>query len=210
MLEFVRRAMGRVVRWSIRPRRVRFGAQGRHVCIQEPYIISHPENLFLGNYVWIAGHCALNCAGGIRIGDNTIFGPFVHIYSSNHQYDDTNALPFGSKEYARPVDIGANVWLAGDVTVVPGVTIGEGAVVAAGAVVAKDIPPCAVAAGLPARVVKFRNREQYDRLKAEGRFHSATFGWPGTFSAEFVGGIPPQWIEEAGPPMTDIARLPEP
>ena len=198
MLELARRALGKVVRWSLRPRPLEFGAQGNHVLIREPHSISHPERLFLGNDIWIAGCSAMNAAGGIRIGDNTIFGPWVHIYSSNHRYDDANALPFDDSEYAQPVDIGANVWIAGDVTIVPGVTIGEGAVVAAGSVVVRDVAPGAVVAGVPARTVKHRNMEHYEKLKAEGRFINAMLGWPGSYEVEFTGSIPSHWYREAG------------
>ena len=53
-----------------------------------------------------------------------------------------------------PVVIGNNVWLADKVSVMPGVTIGDGAIVAANAVVTKDVPPYALVAGIPAKVIK--------------------------------------------------------
>jgi len=61
---------------------------------------------------------------------------------------------------ARPVRIGANVWIGFDSCVLPGVTIGEGSVVGARSVVAQDVPPYAVVAGNPARVIR--------RLQPEG------------------------------------------
>ena len=53
-----------------------------------------------------------------------------------------------------PIHIGNKVWLGANVTVLPGVTIGDGAIIAAGAVVTKDVPAGAVAAGVPARIIK--------------------------------------------------------
>ena len=61
---------------------------------------------------------------------------------------------FFNYEYAKPVVIGANCWLAANVTVTGGVTIGEGCVIGAGSVVTRDIPPHSLAAGVPCRVIR--------------------------------------------------------
>ena len=55
---------------------------------------------------------------------------------------------------AKPVSIGNDVWIGGNVTILPGVNIGNNVVIAAGAVVTKDIPDNCVAGGVPARVIK--------------------------------------------------------
>ncbi len=57
-------------------------------------------------------------------------------------------------QWAKPVNIGDDVWIGGGATILPGVTVGKGAVVAAAAVVTKDVPPFALVAGNPARVIK--------------------------------------------------------
>ena len=57
-------------------------------------------------------------------------------------------------EAARPIVIGANVWLGGGVIVCPGVTIGDNSVIGAGSVVTKDIPAHSLAVGNPARVIR--------------------------------------------------------
>lgn len=57
-------------------------------------------------------------------------------------------------EYARPITIGHNVWIGGNVCVLPGVTIGDNSVIGAGSVVVGDIPARSVAVGNPCRVVK--------------------------------------------------------
>ena len=56
--------------------------------------------------------------------------------------------------WAKPVTIGNDVWIGGNVTVLPGVTIGDRAVIGAGSVVTEDIPADSVAVGAPAKVVK--------------------------------------------------------
>jgi len=57
---------------------------------------------------------------------------------------------------SKPVVIGADVWIGAGASVLPGVTIGDGAVIGARAVVTKDIPPNAIAVGIPAKVIRYR------------------------------------------------------
>lgn len=57
-------------------------------------------------------------------------------------------------EYARPIKVGNNVWIGGNVVVLPGVTIGDNVVIGAGSVVNKDIPSNSVAVGNPCKVIK--------------------------------------------------------
>lgn len=60
------------------------------------------------------------------------------------------------KGYDKDVIVECDVWIGCNVTLLSGVHIGRGAIIAAGAVVAKDIPPYGIAAGIPAKVIKFR------------------------------------------------------
>lgn len=86
---------------------------------------------------------------GIKIGDDSLIGEFSAIYDTNYHAVDT-AHPTKS----APVVIGSNVWLARNVTVLPGSKIGDHTVVAAGSVVTGELPPRVLAAGNPARPVK--------------------------------------------------------
>ena len=63
---------------------------------------------------------------------------------------------FYNLEYAKPITIEDNCWLASNVVVCGGVTIGEGCVIGAGSVVTKDIPPYSLAVGNPCRVIRKR------------------------------------------------------
>ena len=58
------------------------------------------------------------------------------------------------KEYAKPIKFGNNVWIGGNVVVLPGVTIGDNTVIGAGSIVVKDIPANVVAVGNPCKVIK--------------------------------------------------------
>lgn len=62
------------------------------------------------------------------------------------------------------------VWCGNNVTIIPGITIGEGAIVAAGAVVAKDVPACAIVGGNPAKLIRYRDKDEFYRLKAKGKY----------------------------------------
>ena len=70
----------------------------------------------------------------------------------------------------KPIRIGCNVWIGARVTVLKGVTIGDGAVIGAGSVVTSDVESCAVAVGVPARVVRRRfegeDRDVHERFLA--------------------------------------------
>lgn len=65
------------------------------------------------------------------------------------------------------VTIEENVWIASHCVILPGVTIGEGAVIAAGSIVTKSVEPMSVVAGNPAKIVKYRDRERYEKLRKQ-------------------------------------------
>lgn len=87
----------------------------------------------------------------VTFGDNVLCGPNVQVYAATHSLSPEERLT--NVELGKPVTIGNNVWLGGGAIVCPGVTIGDHAVIAAGAVVMRDVPPRALVAGNPARVV---------------------------------------------------------
>ncbi len=115
-------------------------------------------SLHVGSNTYIQSGCILNAfVGHIIIGANCLIGarcalmPYQHGFADIHH--SVREQPLTSR---GDVVIEDNVWLGLNVSVMDGVTIGQGAVVGAGAVVTKDIPPYAVAGGVPARVIRFR------------------------------------------------------
>jgi acetyltransferase-like isoleucine patch superfamily enzyme len=113
----------------------------------------------------------IECGGGVVIGRYFHTGRGLTIFSTNHDYDAGDAIPYGHTVIPKPVNIGDFVWCGANVTILPGVTIGEGSVLAANAVVTKDVPPLAVVGGNPAKVLKYRGSEHFETLKKEGKFY---------------------------------------
>lgn len=104
-------------------------------------------DVYLGPYTTIYGH------GGVVIGKDTLISMHCRILSSNHSVPPVGTIIRSVGDELRPTKIGADVWLGAGVTVLGGVTIGDGCVVGAGAVVSRDLPPGAIAVGVPARVI---------------------------------------------------------
>lgn len=88
----------------------------------------------------------------VKFGDNVFIAPNCGFYTAGHPInkDERNE----GLEYAKPITIGNDVWIGGNVVVLPGVTIGDNVVIGAGSVVNRDIPSNSVAVGNPCRVIK--------------------------------------------------------
>lgn len=99
--------------------------------------------------------------GTCTIGSNVMMGENCTVITRNHRFDRTD-IPMTEQgfEEEQPVTIGNDVWLGDRVMLLPGVHLGDGCVVGAGSVVTRDIPPYAVACGVPARVRRYRGEEK--------------------------------------------------
>lgn len=130
-----------------------FAEAGEGAYIQAPYhAMWGGRHVHLGRNVYINYNCTLVDDAHIYIGDGTMFAPNVTIVAASHPLSPKlRAEGYGCN---KPVRIGKNVWLASNVTVLPGVHIGDNSVIGAGAVVTKDIPANVFAVGIPARVVR--------------------------------------------------------
>lgn len=118
------------------------------------------KGLTVGEGSTINSKCRLDNRGGIQIGEKVSISQEVIVLTADH---DLNSPDFEGR--SREVVIEDYVWIGTRAIILPGCTLGKGAVIAAGAVVTKDVPPYAVVAGTPARVVKMRNKEMnYDPL----------------------------------------------
>ncbi len=129
-------------------------------------LVGNPSDMADGQSVLVIGrNTAINefnniRAGGatVQIGDGCLISQFVSIIGINHSIDSPG-VTLREAEWdtaRRTICIGNDVWIGAGATVLPGVRIGDGAVIAAGAVVTHDIAAYAVAAGVPARVLRRR------------------------------------------------------
>ncbi len=136
------------------------------VKMYKPYQIGKQVEIGRGTYVSSNSHISMTKIGKFcSIGPNLICGWGIHptngistapcFYSTSKQ----NGMTFCAEnkiEERKPIVIGNDVFIGMNVCILDGVTIGDGAVIGAGAVVNKDIPPYAIAVGVPARVIKYR------------------------------------------------------
>jgi acetyltransferase-like isoleucine patch superfamily enzyme len=113
----------------------------------------------------------IDCTGGVKIGRFMHTGRSLTIFSSNHNYNHGQFIPYDEKEILKQVIINDFVWIGSNVTIVPGVVIGEGAVIGSGSVITKNVPDFAVVGGNPASIIKYRDIDHFLKLKEEGKFY---------------------------------------
>lgn len=114
------------------------GDRGKNIFIGDDFTGNHNLTILDIREVYIGNH--------VMIGPNTLITTVAHPLSAK-----------GRREYlaiAKLVGIGNDVWISGNVTILPGVTIGNNVVVAAGAVINKDVPDNTLVGGVPAKVIK--------------------------------------------------------
>lgn len=114
------------------------------------------KNISIGEDTIIGEKVVLDGRDKLTIGNHVDIASEVMIYNSQH---DMNAEDF-AEHVDAPVVIEDYVFIGPRAIILPGVTIGEGAIVAAGAVVTKDIPPYAIAGGVPAKIIGERKNKK--------------------------------------------------
>jgi acetyltransferase-like isoleucine patch superfamily enzyme len=110
------------------------------------------DHTFIGSYTCIAG------PGNVKIGKNCLIAAHSGIVANNHIFSDPTEMIRSQGLTCQGIVIEDNCWLGYGVKVLDGVTIGEGSVIGAGAIVTKNIPAYSVAVGVPAKVVRSRQR----------------------------------------------------
>jgi acetyltransferase-like isoleucine patch superfamily enzyme len=124
-----------------------------HYAILKGY---YRNELVIGRGAWIGQAAFLHAAGGIRVGSDVGIGPHVCILTSTHAEAGRDRPIMAGAIETAPVVLDDGCDLGVGSIILPGVTVGKGAQVGAGAVVTADVPPFAVVAGNPARVLRLR------------------------------------------------------
>lgn len=113
----------------------------------------------IGNNSAIGAFSYLGGQGGIEIGNDVIMGPNVMIFSENHIFNRLDVPIRKQGESRKGVKINDNCWIGAGSVILDGVELGTGCIVAAGSVVTKSFPANSVIAGVPAKIIKIRNKD---------------------------------------------------
>ncbi len=140
-----------------------FKKVGKNVWIEPDFKCEYGKNITIEDDVYINFGCVILDCGEVIIGSHTLIGPNVGLYCANHAIDSKERINGGC--IGKPIHIGKNVWLGGDVKVLPGVSIGDNSIIGTGSIVTKDIPSNVVAFGNPCKVIrKITTKDKTDYL----------------------------------------------
>lgn len=137
-----------VLGWQMAPRATILMRQ----YIQMAGIRSSGRKVIIGKGTVINHGCLLYTTGGIEIGQHVSISSGAWLMTGSHDMQDANFV-----DVYKPIIIGDRAWIGARSTILGGVTVGAGSVVMAGAVVTRDVPPCAVVGGIPAKVIRYRD-----------------------------------------------------
>lgn len=128
------------------------GKTGENLWIEAPFHCDYGWNIEVGENFFANYNLTILDVGKVIIGKNAQIAPNVSIYTAGHpNHPDTRNTGY---EYGIPITIGDNVWIGGNVVILPGVTIGNNVVIGAGSIVAKDIPDNVIAVGNPCKCIR--------------------------------------------------------
>lgn len=128
------------------------GKTGKQITVEPNFWCDYGKNISVGENFYMNHNCVILDPAKVEFGDNVFVAPNCGFYTAGHPLDIEKRNK--GLEYAKPIKVGNNVWIGGNVIVLPGVTIGDNVTIGAGSVVTKDIPSNVVAVGTPCKVIK--------------------------------------------------------
>jgi acetyltransferase-like isoleucine patch superfamily enzyme len=117
---------------------------------------AHQGQITLGAKVVMGRDNVVNSYLDVEVGDASLLADWIYICDFDHRYERLDVPIKDQGIITSPVRIGTDVWIGEKATVLRGVDVGQGAIVASHGVVNRDVPPFAIVAGIPARVVRSR------------------------------------------------------
>lgn len=142
--------------------------------LRGPIFLDYGFNTAFGRMCFANFNFAVMDCAKVTIGDNVFFGPNVTIATPMHSLLANERNMFINEqgaiadfEYAKPITIESDCWIAANVVICGGVTIGRGSVIGAGSVVTKDIPEGVLAVGNPCKVIRKLTETDSMYLKKE-------------------------------------------
>lgn len=115
----------------------------------------HDGHCVLGAHTWIGPQSYFDCRD-LELGEYVGWGPGAKVLGSEHTGDPTDVPIIQTDLVIKPVRVHDGADIGVNAVLLPGVTVGRGAIVGAGAVVTKDVPPYAIVAGVPAKLLRSR------------------------------------------------------
>lgn len=144
---------------------------GKNVVICKGCKFDNPQNLKIGNNVYIGNNFYSNCIGGLTIGSGTIISYNCTIMTYNHDYKEDLFMPYGLSNIYKEVIIKERVWIGINVNIAGGVVIEENSVIGMGTTVAKQIPAGSIFAGGRFLSEREEKNYQYDLLQVRVMYH---------------------------------------
>ena len=129
-----------------------FRKLGKNTWFEVPMNIDYGKATEIGDNCYFNHHLSIGDGALVKIGNGVIVGPYVGFYTAAHPLDSAERAE--GWQTASPIEVGDNVWIGANVTILGGVKIGKNSVIGAGSVVTKDIPENTLAYGVPAKPVK--------------------------------------------------------
>jgi acetyltransferase-like isoleucine patch superfamily enzyme len=118
-------------------------------------------DIVIDDHANLGFNCEIFSAARVRVGKKVLMAAYTYLVGGDHLYDRTDIPVLEQGRTARGIDVDDHVWLGTHVVVTDGSHVGRDAIVGAGAVVVGEVPAYAIAAGIPAKVI--RDRRQADR-----------------------------------------------